>query len=247
MCSELANLISDAWQGLGYLDKPLLETDDLARAVIHSLGLVKQSTDFSSQNLALQSYPFSPSGRDTTLSGAADLSVPAWLERQIGTEPHESWQMVPVVSLSALEPARNRGETRCAFYATNGMIHVRLSYFPSDYSYPSYRLWYSSNPILASTLSDIALDAQVTALPANFWPMISGMAELEVIPTILIHLAQLKEKNPELADALKERQGYLAVKIGNVPNWGDRMSHWVNGARGQSGGRRRRILNGARM
>ncbi len=247
MCDELANLISDAWQGLGYLDKPLLETDDLARAVIHSLGLVKQSTDFSSQNLALQSYPFTPSGRDTTLSGAADLAVPAWLERQIGTEPDDYWRMVQVVSLNGLESARIRGESRCAFYATGGMIHVKLSYNPSDFGYSQHRLWYSANPFLASTLTDIALDAQVTAIPANFWPLISGLAELEVIPTILINLAQAKEKNPELADALKERQGYLAVKIGNVPNWGDRLSHWVNGARGQSGGRRRRILNGARM
>lgn len=239
-CTTLAQLITETLAGIGFPPKEFCAVEDAARAVTHSLALAKQVTTFSSQNLDFRKYEWSPSSRDESLLGAPDISVPAWVERQISTTD-DYWAFVPTCNLTTLEESRSRGEFRCAFYVEQGQLRIRFSYNPQDLSYPDHRLWFDPNPWLAETLNDTALDSQATALPSNFFPMIAGMAELELIPTIRIRAAQNTE-NPaseQLIAAWIARESYLKVK---VAAWRDRFQHFAYGARGARRGQRRRNI-----
>lgn len=238
-CATLAQLITETLAGIGFPAKELCETEDAARAVTHSLALAKQVTTFSSQNLDFRKYEWTPASRDESLLGAPDISVPAWAERQISVGTDDYWKFVPTCNLATLEEARTRGEFRCAFYVENGQLRIRFSYNPQDLAYPGHRLYYDPNPWLAETFNDTALDSQSTALPANFFPMISGMAELELIPTMRIRAA-MNTENPaseQLIAAWVAREQYL---VGKVALWRDRFQHFAYGSRGERRGVRRR-------
>lgn len=236
-CTTLAQLITETLAGIGFPAKEFCEIEDAARAVTHSLAFAKQVTTFSSQNLDFRKYEWSPSSRDESLLGASDISVPAWVERQISTD--DFWKFVPTCNLATLEESRTRGEFRCAFDVEQGQLRIRFSYDPRDLAYPSHRLYYDPNPWLAETLNDTALDSQATGLPANFYPMISGMAELELIPTMRIRAA-MNTENPasqQLVVAWTAREFYLQSK---VAAWRDRFQHYAYGSRGARRGQRRR-------
>lgn len=224
--------------GLGDPPKELCEIEDAARAVIQSLALVKQVTSFSGQNLALRKYEWEPSSREESLVAAPDISVPAWVERQVGLDP-DYWQYVPTCNLAVLEESRLTGAPRCAFFTEDGQLMIRFSYDPSTLSYPTHRLWFDPSPWLAEMFDDTALDTQGSAIPSNFFPMISGMAELELLPTIMIRAAMNENGNKQLVAAWQARQTYL---IGKVAAWRDRLNHFAYGSRGARRGRRRRPI-----
>lgn len=248
-CESFAKLITETLLGLGMPSKELCEIEDAAKAVTHSLALLKQHTSFSPQNLDLKSWEWEPSSRDEVLTGASDIAVPAWIERRWNVNSDESddtWSYVPACDLGVLESARVRNEPRCAFYVQDGEMHVKFSYNPRDFAFPTHRLWYSPNVNLAESLNDTALDTQATGISQNFFPLVSGMSELELISTMRIKQAQLKEMNPALVDAWDKRESYLAGKTGA---WKDRFSHYVYGERGTRRGRRRRnvLVRGVSM
>lgn len=228
--------------GLG-IDTPkaYMEVEDVARAVQHSLGLAKQFSTFSSQNLNLRHYDWTPASRDESLLGAPDIAVPAWVERQ-ADDSIDYWQFVPTCNLATLEEARMRGEFRCAFYVENAQLRIKFSY-PWALATPTYtqhRLWYDPNPLDVETFNDLALDAQATALPANLAPMISGMAELEMLSTMMIRGAMANPPaSKELIAAWGHREQYLT---GKVALWKDRFNHFVFGSRGARRGFRRRSI-----
>ena len=239
-----AKLITESLQGLGFPPKELVEIEDGARAVIHALSLLQQHVGFSSQNLNLNSYEWEPASRDEVLTGVPDLAIPAWVERQWTTNANSDqdfWQDVRVCNLAELESARVRGEwNRCAFYISEGQMRIKFSYVPTDYSERTHRLWYSPNVFLAEAFNDTALDALATSVPANFFPLVSGMAELELIPTMRIRAAMSKQENKDLVSALNSRESYLEKK---TAVWSDRFWHHVYAERGnRKGGRRRNIL-----
>lgn len=240
-CDTLAKLVSETYQGLGSLPKELWEVEDGVRAVLHSLALLKQHTTYSPQNLDLKPYTWEPSDRAEALSGPPDLALPAWVERKWSSNVDASqdyWVDVRVCNQSELESSRLRGEwNRCAFRIEDGIMQIAFSYNPADYSYRTHRLWYSPDVQLAEAFND---DAFGLSLNKNFFPLVSGMAELEMIPTIQIRIAQQKPPNELLAKALDKRASYLEAK---VSVWRDRFQHAVYGERGnRRGGRRRPIL-----
>lgn len=237
----LAKLINEALLGLGSPPKELCEIEEATRAVVHSLSLLKQHTGFSSQNLNLQKYEWEPGARSEALSGIPDLAIPAWVERQWSNNVNPSqdyWIDVRVCNLAELESARLRGEwNRCAFHVEQGQTHITFSYDPLDYSYRTHRLWYSPSVQLVEAFNDLALG---TDLPTNFFPMVSAMTELELISTMRIRAASMKEPNKELVSAWDKREIYLEGKVGV---WNDRFKHFALGERGnRKGGRRRTIL-----
>lgn len=240
-CDTLAKLVNEAYQGLGALPKELWEVEDGVRAVIHSLALLKQQSSYSAQNLDLKSYTWEPTARSEALTGPSDLAVPAWVERKWGSNTRPSqdyWADVRVCNLAELESARLWGEWgRCAFHIEDGVMQISFSYDPRDYSYPTHRLWYSPDVQLAEAFND---DAFGLSINKNFFPMVSGMAEMEMISTIQIRLAQQEKPNEVLAKALDKRGTYLEAKVGA---WRDRFQHAVYAERGnRKGGRRRTIL-----
>lgn len=236
--------------GLGNPPKELLEIEDLARAVTQTMAMLQQHSTFSSQNLNLTSYTWEPSGRTEALGAVPDIALPAWVERKWNSNADESqdfWQDVRVCNLSELETNRNRGDwNKCAFYIDGGQMYIKFSYDPTDYTYRTHRLWYSADVILAAAFEDTVLGSQTTGISQNFFPYVSALAELELIPTIMIRAAMNKDDNLKaLGAALESRQTYLQ---GKVLVWNDRFKHWVSGERGsRRGGRRRLILNGARF
>lgn len=240
--NTFAQLITDVMQGLGFPPKNWLEVEDVARAVTQALQLTKQVTTFSNQNLDLRHYDWDPSSRDESLLGAPDISVPAWVERQISTSTDDYWQFVPTCNLAVLEEARTRGEYRCAFYVDQGQLRIRFSYKPEDQAYQSHRLWFDPAPWIAQTFNDIALDTSGTAIPANFAPLISGMAEINCISTMRIRAAMDKESPPStsLISAWNDREKLLMAVVGPIPTWADRLNHFAHGARGARRGQRRR-------
>lgn len=238
--NTFAQLITDTLQGLGFPPKEWLEVEDAARAVTQALQLTKQVTTFSSQNLDLRHYDWEPSSRDESLLGAPDISVPAWVERQIST--NDDWRFVPTCNLADLEDARMRGEYRCAFYVELGQLRIRFSYNSEDQAYQSHRLWYDPAPWLAESLNDLALDTQTTGIPSNFAPLISGMAEINCISTMKIRAA-MNTENPAsaaLIAAWDGREKLLLMIVGAMPTWADRLKHFAYGARGERKGVRRR-------
>ena len=240
-CNTLAQLITETLMGVGMPRKEICEIEDAARAVTHSLALLNQHTTFSAQNLDLRSYEWEPQTRDEVLSGASDVAVPAWIERRRNINSDESddtWAYVPTCELAVLESARERNLARCAFYIKDGQMHVKFSYNPRDYAFPTHRLWYSANVNIAASLNDTALDTQATGLSANFFPMVSGMAELELISTMRIKQA-MEKPNPDLVEAWGKRETYLT---GKVSAWKDRFMHFTYGERVRRGRRRQNVL-----
>lgn len=226
--------------GLGNPAKEFAEVEDCAKAVIHSLALLNQHASFSSQNLSLKPYEWEPSSRSELLTGVSDIAIPAWVERKWSSnvDPNQDyWADVRVCNLAELETSRLRGESRCAFHIEDGQMWISFSYNPSDYSYRTHRLWYSPDVQLAAAFNDSALGL---SLSPNFFPMVSSMAELEMIPTMQIRMASMKEPNEILMKAWDKRATYLEAK---VSVWNDRFKHFVLGERGnRKGGRRRTIL-----
>ena len=221
--------------------KELVEIEDAARAVTQSLALLKQHSSFSSQNLSLEKYEWSPASRDVSLAAVTDLAIPAWVERQYGNNVNADdnfWPNVQVCNLAELEGARIRGEwNKCAFYIDSGVMRIRFSYDPTDFTPTTHRLWYSPNVDIADAFNDTALEIGTT----NFFPYVSALAELELIPTMLIKIGLLKnDAYNALGPALENRQAYLQAK---AAVWHDRFKHFTYGERGnRKGGRRRNIL-----
>lgn len=226
--------------GLGSPSKELIEIEEATRAVVHSLALLKQHSTLSSQNLNLQKYEWEPSSRSEILTGAQGIAIPAWVERKRSSNANPSqdvWVDVRVCNLAELESSRLRGETRCAFHVEEGQMWITFSYDPLDYSYRTHRLWYSPDPVLAEAFNDSTAGLD---LSPNFFPLISGMAELELISTMRIRAAANKSSSKELVDAWDKREIYLGAKVGQ---WTDRFQHFAHGERGnRKGGRRRTIL-----
>lgn len=237
--------------GLGMPPKELIEIEDAARAVVQSLALLQQHANFSAQNLNIQSYEWEPDDRDESLAAVPNLALPAWVERKWNNNAdsdRDFWPDVRVCNLAELESARIRGDwNKCAFYITGGVMRIKFSYVPTDFSPRTHRLWYSPNATLAEAFTDQALGAQSSGIPVNFFPLVSGMAELELISTVRIRAAMNKSdiyKN--LLSALDKREIYLENKVGA---WRDRFHHHIFAERGnRKGGRRRTILpRGARI
>jgi hypothetical protein len=230
--------------GLGMPPKELCEIEDAARAVTQSLALLKQHANFSSQNLDLRNYDWDPVDRDESLSAVTDLAVPAWVQRKWSSTANASqdyWVDVRVCNLAELESSRLRGEWgRCAFYIDQDNLvpdmRIAFSYNPTDYSFRTHRLWYSPNPAIATAFNDVALDLRL--LP-QFFPLVSGMAELELIPTMRIRAAMDKNGNKDLVSAWDKRETYLESK---VAIWTDRFKHFAYGERGNRKGSRRRTI-----
>src|ERR1700754_4566894 len=170
--NTLGLLTTDTLQGLGFPDKSMLETQDAVRAVIHALSLLEQHATYSALNLAINFIEFVPSTRAMPLDNAPGLVIPAFVERQWvnNPQPWDYWHFVPICNLADLEESRLRGQDRCSFYVMDGQMWIKLSYDPLQNLLWNYRLWYTVNPFGAETLSDTALDAQLTAIPANFYP-----------------------------------------------------------------------------
>lgn len=246
--STLAHLVTDTLQGLGFPDKQFLEVEDAARAVLHSLALLKQHSSFSNTNLEFKKYEWNPTGRDELLTGVPDICTPAWVERRWGSSANsveDYWPFVPTCNLALLEEAKFRGQFRCAFYIEDGQLHIRFNYNPTDYNYRTHRIWYSPEPWMPEVFNDPALDIQGTGIPSGFHPLVSGMAEIECISSMRIRAAMDREANRELIEAWNGREKYLMMK---VSEWRGRFNWHVYGTRGARRGRRRRpILGRARF
>lgn len=247
-CDTLAKITNDAFQGLGAPSKDLFEVEDGVRAVIHSLALLKQHTTYSPQNLELTSYEWEPALRTELITFIPETTfLPAWVQRKWSSSTEASrdyWHDVRVCNLSEVESARTRGEwNRCAFHVSEGQMYLTFSYNPADFSPSTHRLWYSPDVRLVEAFNDVVFGQ---SLNQNFFPLLSGMAELELIPTMRIRMAQQKEPNEILMKAWDKRESYLQEK---VRIWTDRFRHATYGERGnRKGGRRRTILpRGARM
>lgn len=241
-CDTFAKLINETYQGLGAPPKEFFEVEDGARAVIHSLALLQQHLNYSPQNLNLVPYEWTPAARSEAITGIPSTSfLPAWVQRQWDTNVDSSddyWVDVRVCNLAELESSRLRGEwNRCAFHVNEGQMYITFSYNPTDWTQRTHRLWYSPDIALVEAFNDSAFNM---GLNANFFPLVSGMAELEMLSTMRIRMAMLKEPNKELIDAWGKREDYL---MGKMAEWKDRFRHWNYGERGnRKGGRRRTIL-----
>lgn len=239
-CDTLAKLVNETFMGLGNPPKEFAEVEDGVKAVIHSIALLKQHSNLSSQNLNLQKYEWEPSSRSEMITGAPGIAIPAWVERKWSTNVNPSqdnWVDVRVCNLAELESSRLRGEWRCAFHVQEGQMWITFSHNPTDYSYRTHRLWYSPDPALAEAFNDTAMGLD---LSSNFFPLVSGMAEMELIPTMRIRAAMSKSSSKELVSAWDKREEYLT---GKVAEWSDRFKHFAQGERGnRKGGRRRTIL-----
>lgn len=241
-CDTFAKLINETFQGLGAPSKEYWEVEDGARAVIHSLALLQQHVTYSPQNLSLIPYEWTPSARSEVITGIPSSTfLPAWVQRKWTTNVNSSddyWVDVRVCNLAELESARLRGEwNRCAFNVQDGQMWITFSYNPTDWSERAHRLWYSPDVQLVEAFNDSAFGI---GFNQNFFPLVSGMAELEMIPIMRIRAAGLKEPNKELISAWDKRAEYLEAK---VAIWTDRFKHFVYGERGnRKGGRRRTIL-----
>lgn len=237
--NTLAELITDVLQGLGFPSKQYCEIEDAARAVVHASALVKQTTGFSSQNLNFKSTVLRPTARDIAVAGVGDIAVPAWIERRLSAvnSTDDSWSHIRVCNLSELESARQTGAARCAFYVEDEQLHVKFSYDPDG---EDHRLWYSPQTWIATTLNSSIMGSATT--PSQFFPLITGLAQLILIPQMRVRAAMDKE-NPagkDLVSAWDKMEQSIALLVGPVPNWADRLKHYAYSARGGSRGRRRR-------
>lgn len=237
--NTLAELITDTFQGLGFPPPEYAATEDAARAVVHASALVKQVTGFSSQNLNFKHALLRPNSRDVSIASVGDVAVPGWIERRLGglNTTDDNWVYIRGCNLSEIEEARRRGVPRCAFYVEDEQLCVRFSYDPDG---EEHRLWYSPESWIATTLNGIVVGVSTT--PSAFWPLVVGLAQLILIPTMRIRAAMDKE-NPaskELISAWGKMEETLAKLVGPVPNWADRLKHYAHSARGGSRGRRRR-------
>jgi len=234
-CSSLAQLVTDTLNGLGNPDVKYCTVEDAARAVVHSIALLKQSASFSRQNLEILNYEWEASAREEQLL-ALDACLPLWVERKVD---QDYWRFVPTCNLSVLEDARMRGDFRCAFFSEDGVLKVRFSYLPTDLAFRTHRLRYEPSLFNAETFSDILLDSQGTGISSAFFPLVSALAELELIPTMKIKAAQEPNPNVILINAWTDRQDYLAIK---AAEWHRRYRQWAFGERSGIRGRRRRSL-----
>lgn len=237
--NTLAELTTDVLQGLGFPPKSYVEIEDSCRAVVHASALIKQVTGFSSQNLSFKHVRLNPNSRDVSLQGAGDIAVPAWIERKLGDArtSEDYWQYVKVCNLANLEDARQRGASRCAFYVEDEILRVKFSYDPTG---EEHRLWYSPQTWVATTLNSVVTGLSTT--PGEFWPMVVGLAQLILIPTMRIRATMDKANPPsnQLLDAWDKMEQTLDALVGPVPSWADRLKHYAHSSRGGSRGRRRK-------
>jgi hypothetical protein len=231
-----AQLTTDVLQGLGYPAEEYLSVLDAYRAVTNALCYYLQILAQSNQNQIIRHVNFTPASRDVVMA-QEDVpgSSPAWVERQIGNVPNETFIYVPTCNLNALEDARERGEMRCAFYSEQGQLHIRFSYNPQDYTYRTHRLWYDPAPQLANALND------PHGMPANFYPMPVARAITRCVPVMLIKSAQLQEDGKEVSPQLIA--GWEAasnVANAEMKDFENRYKHYVFEAKGSERGRMRR-------
>lgn len=222
--------------------KEYAEVEDAARAVVNASALIKQTTGFSSQNLNFKHARLTPNARDVSLQAvAADIAIPAWVERRLGETrtSDDFWSYVRVCNLSELEDARQRGAARCAFYVEDETLRVKFSYDPEG---EEHRLWYSPETWVATMLTGTVTG--VSTIPGQFWPLVTGLAQLILIPQMRIRAAMDKQNPPNrvLLDAWDKMEVTLVALVGAVPNWADRLRHYAHGTRGGSRGRRRRPI-----
>jgi hypothetical protein len=230
-----AQLTTDVLQGLGFPAEEYLSVEDAYRAVTNALAFYLQILAQSNQNQIIRRVPFTPSSRDVVMN-QQDVpgSSPAWVERQIGDVPNETFEYVPVCNINALDDARARGEARCAFYSEQGQLHIRFSYNPQNLSYRKHYLWYDPAPLLANALND------PHGMPANFYPMASARAITRCVPIMLIKSAQMQEEgevNPQLIAGWEAAAGVAHDEMKDFEN---RYKHHVFESKGSERGRMRR-------
>lgn len=206
---------------------------------MHASALVKQTTGFSSQNLNFKSTILRPTTRDVIVAGVGDIAIPAWIERRSGevNTTDDFWSYIRVCNLSELEDSRQRAAARCAFYVEDEQLHVKFSYEPNG---EDHRLWYSPQSWVATTLNSSIMGSSTT--PSEFWPLITSLAQLILIPSMRVR-AEMDKKNPPskgLISAWDKMEESLALLVGPVSNWADRLKHYAHSSRGGSKGRRRR-------
>lgn len=241
MLSTLSLLNSDVFTGLGEPPVDYLDLPTIHRANVHSLGFYSLELSQSSENQQIKHIDFTPTTRTWQIVGADDLSVPAWVERQVWQGPYESWKFVPVVNLSQLEDNRLQGNQRVAFYGENGKAYLKLSYDPQLYTYRQHRLWYDANPLQAQTLNATALGMLATGIPANFGPLITWRSITSLLPAMMAKAAMSD------SPASKELSQAWGVMLGNAQQelsaWTSRWNVFCFSSRdGQRGRRRKNVL-----
>lgn len=236
MLDTQAQLTTDVMQGLGFPPEEYLSVEDAYRAVTNALAYYLQILVQSNQNQVIRKVTFTPRSRDYVLS-QEDMpgSSPAWIERQIGDAPNETFIYIPTCNVNALEDARERGEMRCAFYTENNELHVRFSYNPESYTPGTHRLWFDPSPQIANALND------PHGMPSNFYPMVSARAITRCVPTLLIKSAQLQESGEEVSGQLVEGwKAAAGVAMAEMKDFENRYRHHVFESKGSERGRMRR-------
>lgn len=236
MLDTQAQLTTDVLQGLGFPPEEYLSVEDAYRAVTNSLAFYLQILAQSNQNQVIRHVTFTPTSRDVVVNQqGVPGSSPAWVERQVGNIPNETFEFVPTCNLNALEDARLRGEARCAFYSEQNQLHIRFSYNPQNLSYRTHRLWFDPSPQLANALND------PHGMPANFYPMVSARAIARCVPLMLIKSAQLQEDGKEVNKQLIA--GWeMAANVANteMKDFENRYKRHVFESKGSERGRMRR-------
>ena len=226
-------LISEVYGRLGHLPGEYLSPEDIAAAVEETFALRGLSAQQSPQGRIGKIVPLNANTRDVALSNAPDILLPSWVERKLGTEPNERYEVLPSYGQAYLEAVRNRGEFGCAFWRDDNGWRVTLSYNPTGYV---HRLHYYGAPVIMGSLDD------EIPLPKHFFFFFADTATKLTIKRVLGRNMALPFDR-QLASGQLEMLGAIAAAcIAGEDEWKPMFKNELEASKNPAGRQRRPIL-----
>lgn len=234
MYDTIAHLVSDIYSSFGSPSLEILAPKYIVEALAESFALRGLTSQQSAEGRYNKQVPIVVNSRDTLLSQAADIALPSYVERRVGSDPFVTWVYVPSCDKSLLEEARGRGEERCAFYrAGDGRWRLMLSDNPTG---TTYRLFYYADPAIIATLED------PLPLPVRFATMFKYDTQINVVPGMMARAAQLPEESQLNSAQLQAISAVLGHANAGLEKWEPLFKRELEGNKTPRGRFRRSLL-----
>lgn len=245
--STLAETFTLTSQGLG--DPSNLPAIQVKRAVHEAAALYMADLIQSDQNQVIKcsaSIPFENNQWIYSLAAITDMTMPDWVEIQVGSTDAD-WTLASVVNRDSLSMFRDRSELACAFYSrlTNDVLvnTVEFSYTPWAIGSEdnNFRIWY--DPWITVNTNE----GQPTGFPPQFNYLLATVAKIKLIPILIqLTVAEAKEEKTDkdiLSAQIKSWNTFLELCVSERIEWDKKWKHYSLGSRANQSGRKKRFMS----
>lgn len=245
---NLAKVFTDVHQGLG---APAgLSSIQIKRAVHEAFALYWTDLIQSDQNQVIKtsdSIPFVANQYIYDLSDITDMTMPDWVEIQVGSNEND-WVLVSVVNRDSLAMFRYRREIACSIYSrleNNVLVNsIEFSYTPWTVGSENnnFRIWY--DPFIQINTTD----GEPSGFPPQFNYLIAVEASVSLIEILkqlaIASAAEKKSSEVILQATLSSLTSLKADFLDKRASWRDKWKHYKLASRANQGGRKKRSIMG---